>query len=117
MSAGAFTVSSPPWRPFPVKRSVNGGKAAARVAAPRAALVEARPRGVPEVRDGGGGGRGGAVVPVLSVDRAEDIQAEARAMARSANATVYTPELLSRRYGSRPIKVSLSPSLPPFPDD
>lgn len=106
MSTGAFTVSSPSWRPIPVPRSVNGGKAVARVAAPRAALVEAGPRGPPEVRDGGGGGgRVGAVVPVLSVDRAEDIQAEARAMARAANATVYTPELLSRRYGSRPIKV------------
>ncbi|XP_030513488.1 protein ACTIVITY OF BC1 COMPLEX KINASE 3, chloroplastic [Rhodamnia argentea] len=106
MSASAFTVSSPSWRPIPVPRSVNGGKAAARVAAARAALVEAGPRGPPVVRDGGGGGgRVGAVVPVLSVDRAEDIQAEARAMARAANATVYTPELLSRRYGSRPIKV------------
>ncbi|KAK3427402.1 hypothetical protein EUGRSUZ_F03639 [Eucalyptus grandis] len=106
MSAGAFTVSSPSWRPIPVPRSVHGGRAAARVAAPRAALVEARPRGPPEVRDGGGGGggRGGAVVPVLSVDRAEDIQAEARAMARAADATVYSSELLSRRYGSRPIK-------------
>ncbi|KAF8014957.1 hypothetical protein BT93_H0679 [Corymbia citriodora subsp. variegata] len=111
MSAAAFTV----WRPLPVPvpRSVNGGKAAAaaRVVAPRAALVEARPRGPPEAKDGGGvgggggGGRGGVVVPVLSVDRAEDIQAEARAMARAANATVYTPELLSRRYGSRPFKV------------
>ncbi|XP_030443468.2 protein ACTIVITY OF BC1 COMPLEX KINASE 3, chloroplastic-like [Syzygium oleosum] len=111
MSAGALTVSSPSWRPIPGPRPANGGRAAARVAAaPRAALVEARPRGPPpEVRDGGGGGggggRGGAVVPVLSVDRAVDIQAEARAMARAANATVYTPELLSRRYGPRPLKV------------
>ncbi|XP_030445725.2 protein ACTIVITY OF BC1 COMPLEX KINASE 3, chloroplastic-like isoform X2 [Syzygium oleosum] len=110
MSAGALTVTSPSWGPIPAPRPANGGRAAARLAAPRAALVEARPRGPPqEVRDGGGGGgggRGGAVVPVLRVDRAEDIQAEARAMARAANATVYTPELLSRRYGRRPLKVA-----------
>ncbi|CAL5331914.1 unnamed protein product [Camellia sinensis] len=33
------------------------------------------------------------------------MQAEARAMARAANASVYSPELLSNNYGSRPIKV------------
>jgi aarF domain-containing kinase len=37
-------------------------------------------------------------------DRAEDLQAEARAMARAAGATVYSPELLAARYGSRPFK-------------
>lgn len=40
-------------------------------------------------------------------DRAEDLQAEARAMARAAGATVYSPELLAARYGSRPFKVAL----------
>lgn len=40
-------------------------------------------------------------------DRAEDLQAEARAMVRAAGATVYSPELLAARYGSRPFKVAL----------
>ncbi|CAL5384256.1 unnamed protein product [Camellia sinensis] len=40
-----------------------------------------------------------------SRDRTDDMQAEARAMARAANASVYSPELLSNNYGSRPIKV------------
>ncbi|KAH7510812.1 hypothetical protein FEM48_ZijujUnG0085300 [Ziziphus jujuba var. spinosa] len=38
-------------------------------------------------------------------DRTEDLQAEARAMLRAANASLYSPELLAARYGSRPIKV------------
>ncbi|CBI34152.3 unnamed protein product, partial [Vitis vinifera] len=33
------------------------------------------------------------------------MQAEAKAMARAANASVYTPELVSNKYRSRPIKV------------
>lgn len=58
----------------------------------RAALVEATPR-----PDG----------PVLrlQVDRTEDMQAEARAMARAANASVYSPQLLLSKYGSRPLQV------------
>lgn len=55
----------------------------------------------------------GAIVPILdsysipssSRDRTEDMQAEARAMARAANASVYSPQLLSMKYGSRPFKV------------
>ncbi|XP_020573905.1 uncharacterized aarF domain-containing protein kinase At1g79600, chloroplastic [Phalaenopsis equestris] len=39
------------------------------------------------------------------MDLAADIQAEARAMSRAVNASVYSPELLAARYGSRPIKV------------
>ncbi|PQM34610.1 putative aarF domain-containing protein kinase [Prunus yedoensis var. nudiflora] len=38
-------------------------------------------------------------------DRTDDLQAEARAMARSANASVYSPQLLVGKYGSRPVKV------------
>ncbi|XWS08307.1 hypothetical protein CRYUN_Cryun41cG0068300 [Craigia yunnanensis] len=62
---------------------------------PRAALVEARPRvnGSP------------VAVQVLGGNRAEDLQAEARAMTRAANASVYSPELLARKYGSRPVQV------------
>ena len=38
-------------------------------------------------------------------NRADDIQAEARALARAANATSYTPQLVASKYGSQPIKV------------
>ncbi|KAJ6806810.1 putative uncharacterized aarF domain-containing protein kinase, chloroplastic [Iris pallida] len=51
----------------------------------------------------GGGGGGGR----RRIDRAEDMQAEGRAMIRASNASVYTPELLSRKYSSRPVKVAL----------
>lgn len=48
--------------------------------------------------------RDGSALPFFR-DRAEDMQAEARAMARAANASVYSPNLLAEAYGSRPIKV------------
>lgn len=38
-------------------------------------------------------------------DRMDDLQAEARALARAANASIYSPELLVGKYGSRPVKV------------
>ncbi|GLT35337.1 hypothetical protein SLA2020_098020 [Shorea laevis] len=72
---GRVPVSRPRWRP-------------------RAALVEARPKA-----------NGSVAVQLFRADRAEDLQAEARAMARAANASVYSPELLSRKYGSSPIQV------------
>ncbi|MFX6533331.1 hypothetical protein ABTG41_03505, partial [Acinetobacter baumannii] len=34
------------------------------------------------------------------------MQAEARAMSRAANASVYSAELLAAKYGSRPIRVA-----------
>lgn len=87
----------------------------------RASLVEVRPRAVPAVRGDGAATNGGAVVvPVVvqevnsssivsispaSRDRAEDMQAEVKAMARAVDATVYSPQLLSSRYGSRPFRV------------
>ncbi|KAL8152135.1 hypothetical protein V2J09_021943 [Rumex salicifolius] len=40
-----------------------------------------------------------------SWDRTDDMQAEARAMVRAAGASTYSPELLSIKYGSRPLKV------------
>ncbi|CAI9768679.1 unnamed protein product [Fraxinus pennsylvanica] len=87
-----------------------------RVKSPRAALVESKPRPVPATRGGGSGGNNvpGTVLRVQeesssyalsSRDRADDMQAEARAMARAANASIYTPEFLAAKYGSRPIKV------------
>ncbi|KAF6159741.1 hypothetical protein GIB67_029999 [Kingdonia uniflora] len=40
-----------------------------------------------------------------SAARVKDMKAESKALGRSINASVYTPELLSIKYGSRPIKV------------
>lgn len=75
----------------------------------RAALVESRPRIVPTavtVRDDNNSNSDNAqLIYRKGLDRAEDIQAEARAMARAANATVYSPQLLALKYNSRPIKV------------
>lgn len=81
---------------------------------PCAALVQAPPAPASKSDAGGDGtGRGGhyVVLPAASLsvvprDRAEDMQAEARAMERAANATVYSPELLTAEYSSRPFKVS-----------
>ncbi|KAG5053866.1 hypothetical protein JHK85_006376 [Glycine max] len=69
---------------------------------PRGALVEATPQPTsspPSPRDGS--------IKVLAFpeNRADDIQAEARALARAANATSYTPQLVASKYGSQPIKV------------
>ncbi|KAA0050971.1 putative aarF domain-containing protein kinase [Cucumis melo var. makuwa] len=73
----------------------------ARSKRPLAALVEARPTAVPAVNTA-------TSLPtqlVLAVDRTDDLQAEARAMARASNAPFYNPELLAKTYGSRPIEV------------
>lgn len=83
----------------------------------QAALVEAGPRLVPAIRDRSSDNSNGSVQSLQrgevtsssipsSRDRADDMQAEARAMARAANASVYSPQLLSAKYGSRPIKVA-----------
>lgn len=89
---------------------VTGKRRASRL---RGALVEAAN---PRPAEAGGGG-GGAVTlysasssglppsSSSSRDRAHDIQAEARAMARAANASVYSPQLLASEFGSRPFKV------------
>ncbi|GFP95667.1 uncharacterized aarf domain-containing protein kinase at1g79600 chloroplastic [Phtheirospermum japonicum] len=84
----------------------------------RAALVEAKPRPVPALNAGAGriGGDDNAAGAVLRVgdssyapyirDRADDMQAEAAAMARAVDASVYSPEFLAGKYGSRPIRVA-----------
>ncbi|KAL8132002.1 hypothetical protein AgCh_007766 [Apium graveolens] len=55
-----------------------------------------------------------AVVPIKlgltsssssSIDRTDEMQAEAKALARAVNATIYSPEMLYTRYGSSPFKV------------
>lgn len=79
----------------------------------RAALVESRPRIVPAavtVRDDNNNNNNSnsdnsQLIYRKGLDRAKDIQAEARAMARAANATVYSPQLLALKYNTRPIKV------------
>lgn len=88
------------------------------------ALVESNKRTLPSLNEGtsssssnydaiqsaGGaaGTRGDTVVTVArsrSRSLADDMQAEARAMARAASASIYSPELLAANYGSRPIMV------------
>lgn len=78
----------------------------------RASMVKARPSLVPAIRDrlpdtsnpslqrGEISSSGSS-----SSDRADDMQAEARALARAANASVYSPQLLFTKFGSRPLKV------------
>ncbi|CAA7406924.1 unnamed protein product [Spirodela intermedia] len=51
-------------------------------------------------------GNGAASSPASLRDRTDDMQAETRALGRAVGATVYTPELLADKYGSRPIKVA-----------
>ncbi|KAK6793164.1 hypothetical protein RDI58_012245 [Solanum bulbocastanum] len=87
--------------------SSGGRRVKLRLTPPRAALVEARPQQVPAIRDVAGNSNvtGPLHVGPSSRDRAEDMQSEARAMTRAADASVYSPDLLSSKYGSRPIKV------------
>ncbi|GAB4837614.1 hypothetical protein Ancab_002462 [Ancistrocladus abbreviatus] len=89
----------------------------------QAALVKADPPAV-VLKDGNGSasssnnnnyaiqvaGEGGeSYLPLsngsIKRDRTNDLQAEVRAMARAANASVYSPQLLAIKYGSRPFKL------------
>lgn len=76
----------------------------------RCALIEeARPRALPPpVRVTNNNNINGSVVVTdvsISRNRADDIQAESRALARAINASVYSPELLKYKYANRPLKV------------
>ncbi|KAF9600753.1 hypothetical protein IFM89_012197 [Coptis chinensis] len=42
---------------------------------------------------------------ILVSSKTKDLQAEARALSRASNASVYTPQLLALKYGSQPLKV------------
>ncbi|XP_047179908.1 protein ACTIVITY OF BC1 COMPLEX KINASE 3, chloroplastic-like [Vigna umbellata] len=64
---------------------------------PQAALVQAPPP--PSAP------RDNSSIQVLTLSRANDLQAEARAMTRAANASVYNPQLIASMYGSQPAKV------------
>jgi len=67
----------------------------------RAALVEAKPSSQSSVSLS----NDSLKVLALPKDRADDIQAEANALARAVNASVYSPQLVASRYGSKPLKV------------
>ncbi|KAK4269781.1 hypothetical protein QN277_022893 [Acacia crassicarpa] len=90
----------------PTRRSLSSGRKSSfrrLKLPPRAALVDATPSsGAPALRDGSSSIK----VLALPADRADDLQAEARAMARSANASVYSAKLLAEKYGSQPLKVA-----------
>lgn len=99
--------SPPPWcgsRAIRISRPKGACKRRQAVIS-QAASVEA----LPALADG----RGSTAIQVLrgARDRANDMQAEAKAMARAANASVYTPELVSNKYRSRPIKVGNQSSI------
>ncbi|BAT97660.1 hypothetical protein LR48_Vigan11g068600 [Vigna angularis] len=69
---------------------------------PRGVLVEETPPSSPSSASS----RDGSIkVLALPENRSDDIQAEARALARAANASVYSPQLVASKYGSQPIKV------------
>ncbi|XP_059291948.1 protein ACTIVITY OF BC1 COMPLEX KINASE 3, chloroplastic [Lycium ferocissimum] len=101
MMSSSFTANHHIMVPSCADAAFGGRRVKLRLSVPRAALVEARPQQVAAIRDDVTGARALQV----SRDRADDMQAEARAMARSAGASVYTPEFLATKYGSSPIKV------------
>ncbi|WOK95868.1 ABC1-like kinase [Canna indica] len=108
----AVCLSSPP-SPGLCRRPPPGSHRISRPRLPRAAIIEARPSTASET-DGSSGPYGIQLVAeaktpmalaVIPKDNTKDTQAEARAMARAANATVYSPQLLVAKYASKPFKV------------
>lgn len=82
-----------------------------------AALVEARPQSTPPEFTSNRSLAARVVessalsrIPT-SRDRADDIQAEAKAMARASDAPVYSADLLALKYASRPLKVPMFPAV------
>lgn len=121
--AVALSLPSPP-SPARRRRPLPGPQRASRQRL-RSALIEARPVPAAKTKGGGSAGRGHyamelavetqapaaastAPLSVISTDRTVDIQAEVRALARAANATVYSPQLLAAKYASQPLRVSLN---------
>lgn len=90
----------------------NGGKSkfflANRKRLTRAALVQARPSedGVTPSPPPSSRPTPAPVVQYKRADLADDLQAEARALGRAVDASVYSPELIARKHGSQPLKVS-----------
>lgn len=81
---------------------VNRGRLA------RAALVQARPRedGAAASPSPSSRANTASFVQYRRADLADDLQAEARALGRAVDASVYSPELIARKHGSQPLKVS-----------
>ncbi|CAL9769167.1 unnamed protein product [Musa acuminata subsp. burmannicoides] len=116
--AVALSLPSPP-SPARRRRPLPGPQRASRQRL-RSALIEARPVPAAKTKGGGSAGRGhyamelaaetqapAAPLSIISTDRTVDMQAEVRALARAANATVYSPQVLAAKYASRPLKVLL----------
>ncbi|CAL0306184.1 unnamed protein product [Lupinus luteus] len=75
---------------------------------PRAALVEATPPPPPPQLPPpttAAPKNGSIKVLELPGNSADNLNAETRAMARAANASVYSPEFVASKYGSQPLKV------------
>ncbi|XP_020229290.1 protein ACTIVITY OF BC1 COMPLEX KINASE 3, chloroplastic [Cajanus cajan] len=82
-----------------ISRRRFSGRTALTRFTPHAALVQAVPS------PSSGRERDSSSIQVVTLSRANDLQAEARAMARAANATLYDPQLIASNYGSQPVKV------------
>ncbi|KAI3831771.1 hypothetical protein MKX03_002543 [Papaver bracteatum] len=92
----------------PKSSSINSNKRLKTRQLIKAAVVESRPASITR----GNNSNSYAVqaiepnsVSTNKISRADDMQAEAQAMARAAGATVYSPELLSLKYSDSPLKV------------
>ncbi|XP_066362659.1 protein ACTIVITY OF BC1 COMPLEX KINASE 3, chloroplastic-like [Miscanthus floridulus] len=108
-AAVSFSLPSPPHRRGARRRRTPSLHAASTAAPPSPDLsIQLSPGASPPASTNGAAtALGPPVAASFARDRAEDLQAESRAMARAAGATVYSPELLAARYGSRPFKVAL----------
>ncbi|KMZ55915.1 putative aarF domain-containing protein kinase,chloroplastic [Zostera marina] len=92
----------PRTREIPRRRSSSFPRAAlAEAAGPSKSVTSPVIRPI-QVEDRGGGVGGGTMTSVR--DRTEDMQAEARAMTRAANLSVYNPEFLEKKYKAQPFK-------------
>ncbi|KAJ8747435.1 hypothetical protein K2173_007310 [Erythroxylum novogranatense] len=90
-------ISNPKVRARPIARTKT-----------RAALVEATPPTTTTTTTttlSNSNNLNNMLIAAAARDRAEDLQAEVRAMARAANASLYSPQLLATKYGSSPFKV------------
>ncbi|CAF2060389.1 unnamed protein product [Brassica napus] len=69
----------------------------------RAALVQAKPREDGVVASSSPSSKP-PVIQYRRADLADDLQAEARALSRAVDASVYSPELIAKKHGSQPLK-------------
>ncbi|KAF3525451.1 hypothetical protein F2Q69_00049934 [Brassica cretica] len=69
----------------------------------RAALVQAKPREDGAVASSSPSSKP-PVIQYRRADLADDLQAEARALSRAVDASVYSPELIAKKHGSQPLK-------------